>query len=119
MAPGDSRACLLQISEAGALSGHKVVSIGVKPITLSRFTMAGVPYVFAATDRPSIVYEHNGKLQYSPVNESNVTHLCSFSTEAFPGALAMTKDNCLMITLLDAIQKLHIRCAPAPRALSR
>jgi hypothetical protein len=72
--------------------------------------MHGTEYVFAATDRPAIVHERNGKLVYSPVNESNVTMLCSFSTEPFPGALAMAKDDCLMVAQIDAIQKLHIRC---------
>lgn len=100
----------LQIREDGSLSDEKLVPIGVKPISLSRFTMAGTPYIFAATDRPSIVHEHNGKLQYSPVNEANISHLCSFSTESFPGAVAITKDQSLMIALLDTIQKLHIRC---------
>jgi hypothetical protein len=103
----------LQIAADGRLSEHKVVSIGVKPLSLSSFTMAGVPYVFAATDRPAVVYARNGKLVYSPVNEQDVTMLCSFSTDAFPGAIAMAKDDCLMITQIDAIQKLHIRCALA------
>lgn len=103
--------CHMQIATDGSLSDHKVVAIGVKPLSLSAFTMAGVPYVFAATDRPAVVYARNGKLIYSPVNEQDVTMLCSFSTDAFPGAIAMAKDDCLMITQIDAIQKLHIRCA--------
>ena len=101
----------VQIGNDGSLSEHKVVSIGVKPLSLSAFSMAGVPYVFAATDRPAVVYARNGKLVYSPVNEQDVTMLCSFSTDAFPGAIAMAKDDCLMIAQIDAIQKLHIRCA--------
>lgn len=77
---------------------------------LSAFRMNGSPYVFAALDRPAVVHEHNGKLVFSPLNESNLTHLCTFSTEAFPGAIAMCKDDRLMITAIDAIQRLHIRC---------
>ena len=87
-----------------------MVSLGVKPVMLSAFRMNGSPYVFAALDRPAVVHEHNGKLVFSPLNETNLTHLCTFSTQAFPGAIAMCKDDRLMITAIDAIQRLHIRC---------
>ena len=87
------------------------MSIGVKPLSLSSFTMHGTAYAFAATDRPAVVYARSGKLVYSPVDERDVSMLSSFSTAAFPGALALAKESCLMIAQIDAIQKLHIRCA--------
>lgn len=98
------------MDENHSLKSKKVVSLGVKPVMLSAFRMNGSPYVFAALDRPAVVHEHNGKLVFSPLNESNLTHLCTFSTEALPGAIAMCKDDRLMITAIDAIQRLHIRC---------
>lgn len=104
----------VQVTEEHTLTTKKSVTLGLNPISLSAFRMNGCPYVFAATDRPAVVHEHNGKLVYSPLNESNVAHLCTFSTEALPGAVAMCKDDRLMITAIDAIQKLHIRCAPVP-----
>lgn len=100
----------VQIGDDHSLRSKKVVSLGVKPVMLSAFRMNGSPYVFAALDRPAVVHEHNGKLVFSPLNESNLTHLCTFSTEAFPGAIAMCKDDKLMITAIDAIQRLHVRC---------
>lgn len=103
--------CCAQISEDHKLKNKKMVSLGVKPVTLSPFMMNGQPYIFAALDRPAVVHEHNGKLVFSPLNESNLTHLCTFSTEAFPGAIVMCKDDRLMITAIDAIQRLHIRYA--------
>ena len=108
--------CCVQVGEDHSLKSKKVLSLGVKPVMLSAFRMNGSPYVFAALDRPAVVHEHNGKLVFSPLNESNLTHLCTFSTEAFPGAIAMCKDDRLMITAIDAIQRLHIRCA-APSGL--
>jgi hypothetical protein len=101
---------VVQIGEGYELMNKKVVSLGVKPVTLSPFRMKGQPYVFAALDRPAVVHEHNGKLVFSPLNESNLKHLATFSTEAFPGAIVMCKDDKLMITAIDAIQRLHIRC---------
>ena len=101
----------MQIASDGSLTERKVVSIGVKPLSLSPFTIGDTDYVFAATDRPAVVYERSGKLVYSPVNETDVTLLARFSTQAFPGALALAKDDCLMIAQIDAIQKLHVRCA--------
>lgn len=105
----------MQVTEEHTLTTKKSVTLGLNPISLSAFRMSGCPYVFAATDRPAVVHEHNSKLVYSPLNESNVSHLCTFSTEALPGAVAMCKDDRLMITAIDAIQKLHIRCAPSLR----
>jgi DNA damage-binding protein 1 len=109
----------VQVTGDRALANRKSVTLGLKPITLSPFDVGGRPHVFAATDRPAVVYEHAGKLLYSPVNESNVSHVCPFSSPAFPGALAMAKDDGLMIALMDSIQKLHIRCAACSRSTQR
>ena len=101
----------MQITEEICLENRKQVSLGLKPITLRSFVMSGQKYVFAASDRPTVVLNNNGKLLYSHLNEGDITYLASFSSEAFPGALAITKENSLMVSTIDAIQKLHIRCS--------
>jgi hypothetical protein len=57
---------------AGKLTERKRVSLGTKPITLRRFRSAGESHVFAASDRPTVIYSANKKLLYSNVNEDEV-----------------------------------------------
>lgn len=58
---------------AGELSERKKLSLGSKPITLKTFQSNGVDHVFAASDRPTVIYSSNKKLLYSNVNENEVT----------------------------------------------
>ena len=46
----------------------KKISLGTQPIVLSTFRAANVRNVFAASDRPSVIYASNQKLLYSNVN---------------------------------------------------
>ena len=57
---------------AGELSDRKKLSLGSKPISLKTFTSNGVSHVFAASDRPTVIYSSNKKLLYSNVNEDEV-----------------------------------------------
>lgn len=57
---------------AGKLRERKRVSLGTKPITLRSFRSGGARHVFAASDRPTVIYSANKKLLYSNVNEDEV-----------------------------------------------
>eukprot|EP00878_Enallax_costatus_P005870 GHUV01006158.1.p1 GENE.GHUV01006158.1~~GHUV01006158.1.p1 ORF type:complete len:800 (+),score=216.97 GHUV01006158.1:186-2585(+) len=56
--------------DTAALSDHKKVVLGTKPILLSAFSSQGQRHVFAASDRPTIIYSNNKKLLYSNLNEN-------------------------------------------------
>ena len=66
--------------------------------------------VFAASDRPTVIFSNNKKLIYSNVNVQEVLHVCPFSSEAFPDALALASEEELTIGGIDDIQK----CTSAP-----
>eukprot|EP00882_Tetradesmus_deserticola_P019239 GHRQ01020695.1.p2 GENE.GHRQ01020695.1~~GHRQ01020695.1.p2 ORF type:complete len:147 (-),score=31.27 GHRQ01020695.1:938-1378(-) len=51
---------------------HRKVVLGTKPILLSAFSSGGQRHVFAASDRPTIIYSNNKKLLYSNLNENEV-----------------------------------------------
>ena len=62
---------------AGAALGpllleRKKLALGTKPITLRTFRSRGASHVFAASDRPTIIYASNRKLLYSNLNENEV-----------------------------------------------
>ena len=72
---------------AGELSERKKLSLGSKPITLKTFQSSGVAHVFAASDRPTVIYSSNKKLLYSNVNENEVCeHHCFLQRDSSPAS---------------------------------
>ncbi|KAK3204520.1 hypothetical protein Dsin_018566 [Dipteronia sinensis] len=102
---------LLNMS-TGELTDRKKVSLGTQPITLRTFSSKNTTHVFAASDRPTVIYSSNKKLLYSNVNLKEVSHMCPFNSAAFPDSLAIAKEGELTIGTIDDIQKLHIRSIP-------
>ncbi|KAF2310806.1 hypothetical protein GH714_017398 [Hevea brasiliensis] len=98
--------------DTGELTDRKKVSLGTQPITLRTFSSKNVTHVFAASDRPTVIYSSNKKLLYSNVNLKEVSHMCPFNSAAFPDSLAIAKEGELTIGTIDDIQKLHIRTIP-------
>ncbi|XP_076896669.1 DNA damage-binding protein 1-like [Bidens hawaiensis] len=98
--------------ETGELTDGKKVSLGTQPITLRTFSSKNTIHVFAASDRPTVIYSSNKKLLYSNVNLKEVSHMCPFNSAAFPDSLAIAKEGDLTIGTIDDIQKLHIRSIP-------
>ncbi|KAA8519402.1 hypothetical protein F0562_013658 [Nyssa sinensis] len=97
---------------SGELTDRKKVSLGTQPITLRTFSSKNTTHVFAASDRPTVIYSSNKKLLYSNVNLKEVSHMCPFNSAAFPDSLAIAKEGELTIGTIDDIQKLHIRSIP-------
>lgn len=93
---------------SGKLSEKKKVAIGTQPVMLSTFYSKGAEHVFAATDRPTVIYSNNNKLLYSNVNLKDVNFVAPFRSES----LAIATEESLMIGMIDDIQKLHIRKIP-------
>ncbi|KAK2994115.1 hypothetical protein RJ640_003638 [Escallonia rubra] len=94
----------------GELTDRKKRSLGTQPITLRTFTSKNTTHVFAASDRPTVIYSSNKKLLYSNVNLKEVSHMCPFNTAAFPCSLAIAKEG--ELTIGTIVQTLHIRSIP-------
>ncbi|XP_052206815.1 DNA damage-binding protein 1-like [Diospyros lotus] len=101
---------LLNMS-TGELTDRKKISLGTQPITLCTLSSKNTTHVFAASDRPTVIYS-NKKLLYSNVNLKEVSHMCPFNSSTFPDSLAIAKEGELTIGTIDDIQKLHIRSIP-------
>ncbi|KAL4855081.1 DNA damage-binding protein 1 [Chlorella vulgaris] len=98
--------------DGGGLVDRKKIALGTKPILLRTFRSRGAAAVFAASDRPTVIYSANRKLLYSNLNENEVGHMAPFNTAAFPDSLALGKQESLLIGTIDDIQKLHVRTVP-------
>jgi len=110
---GDGHLFSFRIDRAtAALSDKKKVSLGTQPMALSRFSSKGTTHVFAASDRPTVIYSNNKKLLFSNVNLKDVTQMSPFNSEDFSDSLAIATESGLTIGTIDDIQKLHIRSVP-------
>ncbi|KAL9642809.1 hypothetical protein ABK040_009884 [Willaertia magna] len=97
----------------GILTDKKRVSIGTKPVMLRPFLSKDNQLnVFAASDKPTVIYSRNQKLVYSNVNLGEVSDMCSFHHESFQDQLAIASENSVLIGQIDEIQKLHIKDIP-------
>eukprot|EP00051_Salpingoeca_urceolata_P028390 m.486586 g.486586 ORF g.486586 m.486586 type:complete len:1102 (+) comp24511_c0_seq1:335-3640(+) len=99
-------------SASGTLSGNKRVQLGTQPIDLQTFVHDGTVHVFAASDRPAVIYSSNRKLLFSNVNVPEVARMCPLNADAFPESLALISKDSLTIGTIDDIQKLQIRKVP-------
>lgn len=78
--------------------------------------------MFAACDRPTIIYSRNKKISFSLLNTSNaseITGMTCFHSENFPDCLALTSDSSLIIGTVEDIKKLDIRKFPLSEAPKR
>lgn len=57
---------------SGDLCERKKLSLGSKPLALRTFAANGASHVFAASDRPTVIYASNRKLLFSNLNENDV-----------------------------------------------
>lgn len=97
---------------AGTVSNRKRVALGTQPISLATFRSKDAEHVFAASDRPTVIFSSNRKLLYSNVNLKEVTVVSPFHSASFPDCLAIASEEELTIGTIDEIQKLHIRTVP-------
>jgi len=106
-------AFILESTDMGpTLVGKKKVALGTQPISLAVFRNNGSNCVFAASDRPSVIYSTNEKLLFANVNVGEVTLASPFHSELFPDCLALASEGSLTIGTIDDIQKLHVRTVP-------
>lgn len=110
---GDGQLCNFRLDAAsGALSDRRRVMLGTKPVVLRSFRSGGARHVFAACDRPTVIYAAGKKLMFSNVNDDDINVMTSFNSAAFPDSLAVVKEDSLSIGTIDEVQKLHIQTVP-------
>ena len=68
-----------------------------EPIALSLFESGGSTHIFAASDRPAVIYSKNKKILYSNVDVPEATCMGSFDAEAFPNSLVVASEEELTI----------------------
>ncbi|KAH9257836.1 hypothetical protein BASA81_003855 [Batrachochytrium salamandrivorans] len=128
---GDGRLLVYCLDEtSGKFFSKRTIALGTLPVELTSFTdsITGSRYVFAACDRPSIVYSapHAAdKVLLSNVNipmnssSSSVSKIASFNSESFPNCLALASSESLVIGMVNDVQKIHVKSVPLGERPSR
>lgn len=121
---GDGRLITYTVDFAGdlpALVNRRNGVLGTHPITFSCFHNAGALCVFAACDRPTVIYSKNGKVLFSvlDVNQTEFGSMAPFHSEQFPNCLALGSESSLLIGVIEDIQKVHVQTVPLQQAPRR
>ena len=79
------KCCFSHVSffATGSLTGKKKVTLGTKPTVLKTFNSHSGSYVFACSDRPTVIFSSNHKLVFSNVNLKDVTLMCPLNTDLY------------------------------------
>ncbi|KAJ2557416.1 DNA damage-binding protein 1a [Coemansia sp. RSA 1933] len=117
--PGDMDDPALSVSE------HKCVALGSRPLQLTPFVNHGVLSVFAASDRPSVLFASQrhtadpasgiSRLLYANVDAADIAQAAPINSAMFPEALCIVySDGSLSIGRADPAQRLHVHSLPLP-----
>lgn len=106
-------------SAAILVTERRTASLGTHPLLLRSFvTSRGLHAVFAACDRPTVLFAEGTRLTYSAVKHRDIVDVAQLSTSStanggFEGqCLVFAMATELRLTQLGAIQKLDVRTVP-------
>jgi DNA damage-binding protein 1 len=93
-----------------ALSSKKVMVLGTQQATFKALPRAdGLINVFATCDHPSLIYGSEDRIVYSAVTAENASSVCSFDSEAYPGAIAIATQDEIRIAVVDTERTTHVQ----------
>ena len=75
--------------------------------------------VFAASDRPVIIYTRSEKLVFVNVNLRSAVFVTGFSIDGLDGCLAIASKECLSVGKVELVQRLHVKQIPFGETVSR
>lgn len=92
------------------LSARKTVVLGTQHASFEVLRGDdGLSKVFAICDYPSLVYASGGRIVYSAIPADEVSCVCAFDTEVYPGAVAIATAEDLRIATVDTQRTTHVQ----------
>jgi DNA damage-binding protein 1 len=102
------------------LSGRKSIVLGTQEANFRALPRGdGLYNVFATCEHPSLIYGSEGRLVYSAVTAEKATAVCSFNSEAYPGAVAIATTDDLRIALVDTERTTHVQTLKVDETVRR
>ena len=102
------------------LSAKKVIVLGTQQANFKALPRAdGLSNVFATCEHPSLIYGSEGRIVYSAVTAEKASCICSFDSEAYPGAIAIATPEDVRIALVDTERTTHVQTLPVKETVRR
>ena len=93
-----------------ALSSKKVTVLGTQQASFKALPRRnGLSNVFATCEHPSLIYGSEGRIVYSAITAEKASCICSFDSEAYPGAIAIATPEDVRIALVDTERTTHVQ----------
>lgn len=103
-----------------ALSSKKVTVLGTQQASFQALPRSdGLSNVFATCEHPSLIYGSEGRIVYSAVTAEKASCICSFDSEAYPGAIAIATPEDVRIALVDTERTTHVQTLPVGETVRR
>lgn len=103
-----------------ALYSKKVTVLGTQQASFKALPRGnGLSNVFATCEHPSLIYGSEGRIVYSAVTAEKASCICSFDSEAYPGAIAIATPEDVRIALVDAERTTHVQTLPVGETVRR
>lgn len=102
------------------LSDRKTVVLGTQHASFEVLRGDdGLSKVFAVCEYPSLVYASGGRIVYSGIPAEDVSCVCAFDTDAYPGAVAIATAEDLRIASVDTQRTTHVQSLPVEETVRR
>lgn len=102
------------------LSSKKVIVLGTEQASFKALPRSdGLSNVFATCEHPSLIYGSEGRIVYSAVTAEKASCVCSFDSEAYPGAIAIATPEDVRIALVDTERTTHVQTLPIGKTVRR
>lgn len=93
-----------------SLSSKKVTVLGTQQANFRALPRSdGLSNVFATCEHPSLIYGSEGRIVYSAVTAEKASCVCSFDSEAYPGAIAIATPEDVRIAHVDTERTTHVQ----------
>ena len=103
-----------------ALSSKKVTVLGTQQASFKALPRSdGLSNVFATCEHPSLIYGSEGRIVYSAVTAEKASCICSFDSQAYPGAIAIATPEDVRIALVDTERTTHVQTLPVGETVRR
>ena len=103
-----------------ALSARNSIVLGTQEANFRALPRGnGLFNVFATCEHPSLIYGSEGRIVYSAVTAEKALRVCSFDSEAYPGAIAIATSEDLKMALVDTERTTHVQTLPIKETVRR
>ena len=103
-----------------ALSAKKLTVLGTQQANFKALPRSdGLTNVFATCEHPSLIYGSEGRIVFSAVTAEKASCICSFDSEAYPGAIAIATPEDVRVALVDTERTTHVQTLPVAETVRR